>query len=64
MVTLNVPLHSKASNPHQESEHAIVRGISAFYSWLSGEGMTKQELVNRDIAESRPLTMYIGPTGF
>ena len=64
MVTLNIPLHRKATTLYEAGEHAIVRGISDFYSWLSGEGMTKRELVNRDIAESRPLTMYIGPTGF
>ena len=64
MVTLTISLHRKASNLHREGEHSIVRGISAFYGWLSGNGMTKRELVNRDIAEARPLIMSIGATGF
>ena len=64
MVTLTIPFHFKASNLHREGEHAIVRGISAFYGWLSGPGMTKRDRVYRDIAESRPLIKSIGPTGF
>ena len=64
MVTLTIPFHFKASNLHREGEHAIVRGISAFYGWLSGPGLTKRDRVNRDTAEQRPMKHSIGPTGF
>ncbi len=64
MVTLTIFLHRKPSNLHREGQHAIVRGISAFYGWLSGPRMTERDRVNRDIAEHRPIRHSIGPTGF
>ena len=64
MVTLTIPLHRKASNLNREGEHAIVKGVAAFYGWLSGPGLTKLERVNRDIAEQRPMKHSIGATGF
>ena len=64
MVTLTIPFHFRASTLHREGEHAIVKGIAAFYGWLTGPGMTTRERANRDIAEQRPMKHSMGPAGF